>query len=93
MINQLNKPEANLAVIELCYGPKIEKPIRKGLLGTFKEMLNSNKFDEAHWRNVLSYCKDGNFQALLDEYVHILVDSNGINDAENKHEAYSCANA
>ena len=49
-------------------------------------MLNSNEFDEAHWRNVLSYCKDGNFQALLDEYVHILVDSNGINDAENKHE-------
>jgi len=86
MINQLNKPEAT-AVIELCYSPKIEKPIqRKGLLGTFKEMLNSNKFDEAHWRNVLSYCKDGNFQALLDEYVHILVDSNGINDAENKHE-------
>jgi hypothetical protein len=31
-----------------------------------------------HWKKVLSYCRDGNIQAMLDEYAHILIDDNGL---------------
>ena len=31
---------------------------------------------DAHWLNVLNYCKDGNLQAVLDEYAHLL--TNGL---------------
>ena len=42
--------------------------------------------DDAHWRNVLTYCRDGNLQALFDEYVHILMELNGLNDSENRYK-------
>lgn len=45
-----------------------------------------SKDDAAHWKNVLRYFKDGNFQAVLDEYVHILAESNGLAAAPNKHD-------
>ena len=28
--------------------------------------------DDAHWLNLLNYCKDGNLQAMFDEYGHLL---------------------
>ena len=34
------------------------------------------KSDDAHYKNVLKYCVDGNFAAMLDEYVHMLNDKN-----------------
>jgi hypothetical protein len=34
------------------------------------------KSDDAHYRNILKYCVDGNFAAMLDEYAHILNDRN-----------------
>jgi hypothetical protein len=34
--------------------------------------LAYGKRDEAHYKNVLRYCVDGNFAAMLDEYAHIL---------------------
>lgn len=33
------------------------------------------KEDNSHWQNVLRYCKDGCFQAMFDEYLHVLKDS------------------
>lgn len=33
------------------------------------------KNDDSHWMNVLKYCKDGCFQAMFDEYYHILKDA------------------
>lgn len=36
--------------------------------------------DDAHWLNVLNYCKDGNLQAMLDEYGHLL--TNGLDRDE-----------
>ncbi|MCQ2285738.1 MAG: DEAD/DEAH box helicase [Bacteroidales bacterium] len=34
---------------------------------------NTRKFDDNyHWQDVLLYCKNGNFQAMVDEYVHLL---------------------
>jgi len=32
------------------------------------------KSDDAHYKNVLKYCVDGNFAAMLDEYAHLLND-------------------
>lgn len=34
------------------------------------------KSEEAHWRNLISYCKDGNLQAMFDEYAHLI--TNGL---------------
>ncbi|MDY0151949.1 MAG: hypothetical protein RBS43_06710 [Candidatus Cloacimonas sp.] len=43
--------------------------------------------DDAHWMNVLHYCRDGNLQAMLDEFIHMLTESNGLVDNENRHKA------
>lgn len=36
--------------------------------------------EDAHWQNVLNYCKDGNLQAVFDEYGHLL--TNGLDRDE-----------
>ena len=33
--------------------------------------------ENSHWQNVLKYCKDGCFQAMIDEYIHMLRESVG----------------
>lgn len=38
--------------------------------------LAYGKSDDAHYKNILKYCVDGNFAAMLDEYAHILNDRN-----------------
>ncbi|WP_313405031.1 helicase-related protein [Aeromicrobium sp.] len=38
--------------------------------------------DEAYWRAVLDHAADGCLQAVLDEYVHVLVESEGLQDAD-----------
>lgn len=38
---------------------------------------------DAYWRTVLAHCFDGNLQAVLDEYVHVLVESEGLQDADS----------
>jgi hypothetical protein len=40
--------------------------------------------DAVHWTNVLQYCRDGNLQAMLDEYIHMLTESNGLIDSDNR---------
>jgi len=37
-----------------------------------------------HWRKVLQYCLDGNLQAMLDEYTHMLAEANGCTSEESK---------
>src|SRR5699024_6610252 len=37
---------------------------------------------DAHWKGVLKYCVDGNFQAMLDEYAHMLLEEGGLNRME-----------
>lgn len=44
------------------------------------ELACGKKSDEAHWQNVLTYCKRGNIQAMFDEYAHLLV--SGMDDDE-----------
>ncbi|WP_165072294.1 helicase-related protein [Desulfovibrio sp. ZJ200] len=37
------------------------------------ELVCGKKSDEAHWRNLLTYCRQGNLQAVFDEYAHLIV--------------------
>jgi len=37
--------------------------------------------DDSYWRNVLRYCRDGTLQAVLDEYMHNLLGSEGVDPA------------
>lgn len=46
------------------------------------ELACGKKSDDAHWQNVLTYCKQGNLQAMFDEYVHLI--SNGIDDSDDR---------
>lgn len=41
----------------------------------------ANQGTKVHWRKLLTYCVQGNLQALLDEYAHLL--SNGVERDEN----------
>jgi hypothetical protein len=43
-------------------------------------LLRGGGADEVYWRRVLDYCLNGNLQAVLDEYFHILKDSLGLVD-------------
>ena len=46
------------------------------------ELACGKKGDEdAHWKNVLTYSKQGNIQAMFDEYAHLIV--NGLDKDEN----------
>lgn len=50
--------------------------------------LSSERFharisdETAHWQDVLIYCKDGCFQAMIDEYRHLINDSCGFSSEE-----------
>ncbi|MFO7903436.1 MAG: DEAD/DEAH box helicase [Planctomycetota bacterium] len=41
-------------------------------------LLRDSKGGEPYWNRVLDYCAAGNLQAVLDEYVHLLVESQGM---------------
>ncbi len=36
------------------------------------ELAASRRSEEAHWRDLLIYCKQGNLQAVFDEYAHLI---------------------
>lgn len=40
---------------------------------------------DGHWRNVLRYCCDGGFGAMLDEYVHMVSEGAGFGMSEDKN--------
>ncbi len=45
------------------------------------------KDDNSHWQNVVKYCKDGCFQSMFDEYMHMLSDTVGMSNGDDKQEA------
>ena len=45
------------------------------------ELACGKKSDDAHWQNMLTYCKHGNIQAMFDEYAHVIV--NGLDADHN----------
>lgn len=44
------------------------------------ELACGRKSEDAHWQNLLTYCRQGNLQAVFDEYAHLI--SNGIDHDE-----------
>ncbi len=45
------------------------------------ELACGKKSDDAHWQNLLTYCKHGNVQSMFDEYAHLI--SNGLDVDHN----------
>ena len=65
------------------------------LAGSFVDRLNTaestavidivygrRKDDAVHWMNVLNYCVDGSFQAMFDEYFHMVADEQGVCESQ-----------
>jgi len=50
------------------------------------EAVSGNHNPQPHWRKLLTYCKNGNLQAVFDEYVHVIVESNNLNRNEKRME-------
>src|SRR5699024_7346542 len=44
-----------------------------------------------YWKQVLQYCIEGNLQAVLDEYVHMLVESEGLAAAGRRERSWALA--
>lgn len=36
------------------------------------DLIYKSNYDDAYWKNILKYSKDGNLQAVFDEYIHLL---------------------
>jgi len=47
--------------------------------------------DESYWRAVLEHSIDGGLQPVLDEYVHMLVESEGLQDKSSHERAHAIA--
>lgn len=47
---------------------------------------NRRRDDDSHWQNVIHYCEDGNFQAMIDEYRHMATEDAGLSAASNKED-------
>jgi len=54
-------------------------------------MLRGLGGDDVYWRRTLQYGVDGNLQAVLDEYVHVLKESLGLQDRELVDQASGIA--
>ncbi|QYD69024.1 helicase [Paraburkholderia edwinii] len=59
--------------------------IAEGLRSQFNSpravaMLKAVEDEDSYWQSALQYGADGNLQALLDEYAHILFDSHGLGE-------------
>ncbi len=46
------------------------------------ELCYGKVSEDAHWKNVLQYFKDGNYQSVIDEYTHMMRESYGLKGTE-----------
>ena len=56
-------------------------------------MLRSHEAGDAYWRTVIGMCLDGCLSAVLDEYAHVLVESEGLQSAPPANRAQGLATA
>jgi hypothetical protein len=54
-------------------------------------LVRSMHGGEAFWRQVLDYCASGNLQAVLDEYVHGLMESEALTESDPRQAADALA--
>ncbi|MER7079104.1 Helicase conserved C-terminal domain-containing protein [Saccharopolyspora kobensis] len=52
------------------------------------DMVRRQRTGQPYWRNVLRMCLDGCLSAVLDEYVHMLVESKGLRNVDAHDGAY-----
>lgn len=50
-------------------------------------VVRAEEGGDAYWRAVLAHCVDGNLQAVLDEYLHVLIDAEGLRDKSGLERA------
>ncbi|GAB3488115.1 DEAD/DEAH box helicase [Flexivirga lutea] len=67
--------------------------VAQGLRSLFNKpeivaVLRSGEDDSTYWRAVLEHCVDGCLQSVLDEYAHVLVESEGL-QSTSTHERVS----
>lgn len=55
-------------------------------------VVRSSDADEPYWQAVVRHCLDGNLQAVLDEFVHTLVDSEGLQEKDAASRASTLSN-
>ncbi len=70
--------------------------IAQGLRSFFNKpeiviLLRSGEGDESYWRAVLDHAMDGCLQAVLDEYAHMLIESEGLQSANAQQRAWTLA--
>lgn len=77
----LHDPEIRLRAFQIANGLRslFNKPEITALLRAAE--------NDAYWRAVLEHCVDGVLQAVLDEYAHVLVESEGLQDASSHDRA------
>lgn len=84
VMDMFNKPEA-IAAVDLSFNDDgLKKEKQKNIFARLLERIGVESEDRAYWKNVLLYCKHGNFQALLDEYKHMIIDLYSIKDSKDK---------
>lgn len=59
---------------------KMNTPESTSVVMTSKSAKETQN-EDVHWRNLLSYCVDGNLQSMFDEYAHLLV--SGIDETDD----------
>lgn len=50
----------------------------------YNDFEEDDSNDDAFWENVLKYCRDGNFQAMIDEYYNLLCEGERIGSADTE---------
>lgn len=92
------------ALTRVAGGPRsLSHPVIRGHASRVAEGLRSlfnkpeivavlrSEDDARYWRVVLEHCIEGNLQAVLDEYVHVLVEQEGLHDADRLERAEALA--
>ena len=81
-----NLKERELAVkLALQFRKYFNSPERTAIIEL--SVIQKKYKENDHWQDVLVYCKNGNFQAMIDEYIHLLRDT--YSDANKLYQAFA----
>ena len=84
-VQALPDPDVRSAAFKIAHGLRslFNKPEIVALLRSTE--------DESYWRVVLDHAMAGGLQAVLDEYVHVLIESEGLQDADRSRRVETLA--
>jgi hypothetical protein len=75
------------------FADEIRKMFDKPEAVAVVDLIYGRKSNDAHYKNVLKYCVDGNFAAMLDEYAHVLNETDADSLWERMSEALQTTTA